>query len=96
MKTKAERCRVHKIVAIILSAIATLLIIAGFFVPPMGKIDGSVLQGAGEIIGMISIFFAWDNISAAIERGVGMKWQHGNTSVSTTGGKEGEQDNGTE
>lgn len=96
MKTKTERCRVHKIVAIILSAIATLLIIAGFFVPPMGKIDGSVLQGVGEIIGMISIFFAWDNISAAIDKGVGTKWQHGNTSVSITGKKEGEQDNGTE
>ena len=96
MKTKTERCRVHKIVAIILSAIATLLIIAGFFVPPMGKIDGSVLQGVGEIIGMISIFFAWDNISAAIDKGVGTKWQHGNTSVSITGKKDGEQDNGTE
>ena len=83
-----DRCRVHKIVAIILSGIATLLIIAGFFVPPMGKIDGSVLQGAGEIIGMISIFFAWDNIDAAIKKGVGTKWTHGNTSVSI--GKKGE------
>ncbi len=76
-----KTCNIHKIVAIILSAIAALLIITGFFVPPMGKVDGSVLQGVGEIIGIISIFFAWDNISEAIDKGIGTKWQHGNTSV---------------
>lgn len=96
MKTKEERCHVHKIVAIVLASIAAFLIIAGFFVPPKGRIDGSVLQAVGEIIGIISIFFAWDVIIAAIDKGVGTKWQHGNTSVSITGKKEGEQDNGTE
>jgi hypothetical protein len=37
------------------SIIALGLIVAGFFVPPVGVIDGSVIQAVGEIIGIIAI-----------------------------------------
>lgn len=70
-----------KLFAIVLAMVACGLLIAGFFVPPMGVVDGSVLKAAGEVIGMISIFFAWDSVESAIEKGMGTKFQHGNTSV---------------
>lgn len=38
-----------------LSALAVALIVGGFFVPPLGQIDGSVLQGSGIIITVLTI-----------------------------------------
>lgn len=76
-KTKLDKCMKLKIAAYILAAIAALLIIAGFFVPPMGEIDGSVLQGAGILTGIIAIFFGWD----AMEKGLGAKVSVGKASV---------------
>ena len=64
-----------KLFAIILALVAVGLIITGFFVPPMGSIDGSVLQGAGEIIGLVSIFFGWDSV----DKGFGAKLKHKDT-----------------
>lgn len=45
-----------EIVAYVLAAVAVCLIVGGFFVPPVGVIDGSVLQGVGEIDLIIAIF----------------------------------------
>ena len=65
-----KKVKITKVLTIALAIVATLLIVAGFFVPPMGIIDGSVMQGAGEIIGMITIFSAWDLIGEAIHKGI--------------------------
>lgn len=70
-------CTKLKIVAIVLTIIAIGLIIGSFFMPPQGKIDGSVLSAVGEIIGIIAIFFAWE----AIDRGIDAKVTHGNTTI---------------
>lgn len=64
-----------KLFAFLLAIVAVGLIITGFFIPPMGKIDGSVLQGVGEIIGIISIFFGWDSV----DKGLGAKFKHKDT-----------------
>lgn len=57
--------------------ISLSLIIAGFIVPPTGKIDSSVLMAVGELFGFATLFVVF----TAIERGVNAKIQHGKTSM---------------
>ena len=45
------------IIAIIMALVAIGLVIAGFLVPPLGVIDGSVLTAVGEIVFLVTIFF---------------------------------------
>ena len=51
------------IIAIIMAIVAITLIIAGFLVPPLGVIDGSVLTAVGEIVFLVTIFFVWDCVT---------------------------------
>ena len=51
------------IIAIIMALVAIGLVIAGFLVPPLGVIDGSVLTAVGEIVFLVTIFFVWDCVS---------------------------------
>lgn len=60
----------------ILSGFAISLITAGFLVPPMGIIDGSVLTAVGEVFA----FAALGTVMAAIEKGLPAKVKHNNTS----------------
>lgn len=60
----------------ILSGFAIVLITAGFLVPPMGVIDGSVLKAVGEVFA----FAALGTVILAIEKGLPAKVQHNNTS----------------
>ena len=53
------------------------LIIAGFFVPPMGVVDGSVLTAIGELLLFPTLLYAY----RAIELGLSVKFQKGDTSV---------------
>ena len=53
------------------------LIIAGFFVPPMGVIDGSVLTAIGELLLFPTLLYAY----RAIELGLSVKFQKGDTSL---------------
>ena len=53
------------------------LIIAGFFVPPLGIIDGSVLTAIGELLLFPTLLYAY----RAIELGLSVKFQKGDTSV---------------
>ena len=53
------------------------LIIAGFFVPPMVIIDGSVLTAIGELLLFPTLLYAY----RAIELGLSVKFQKGDTSV---------------
>ena len=61
------------IVAIIMALVAIGLVIAGFLVPPLGVIDGSVLTAVGEIVFLVTIFFVWDCVTkgkiAKIQKG---------------------------
>lgn len=62
----------------VLSAIAIILIVASWFVPPMAVIDGSVLGAVGEIFG----FAALGTVIKAIEEGKSASITHGNTTIS--------------
>ena len=54
------------------------LIIGGFFVPPMGVIDGSVLTAVGELLLFPTLLYGF----RAVELGMRVKFQKGETSVS--------------
>ena len=64
------------------------LIVGGFFVPPMGAIDGSVLTAVGELLLFPTLLYGF----RAVEMGLKVKFQKGETSVSV--GKEVQTDEG--
>lgn len=53
------------------------LIIGGFFVPPMGIIDGSVLSAVGELLLFPTLLYGF----RAVEMGLKVKFQKGDTSI---------------
>jgi len=75
-KTK-QQCCFCRIVTAICFVISVLLIIAGFLLPPMGVIDGSVLTAVGELLLFPVIIYGF----RAIELGLEVKIQKGDTSV---------------
>ena len=69
-----------KIGAFILAGIAISLLVVSFFIPPVGAITPSALQGAGEIMGIIALFMGWE----AMERGIDAKIKHKETEIEFT------------
>lgn len=53
------------------------LFVAGFFVPPMGEIDGSVLKAAGILFG----FAVVAQIPVIVESAEYAKFTHGDTTI---------------
>lgn len=53
------------------------LIVGGFFVPPMGVIDGSCLTAVGELLLFPTLLYGY----RAIELGLSVKFQKGETSI---------------
>ena len=53
------------------------LIIGGFFVPPVGVIDGSVLTAVGELLLFPTLLYAY----RALELGYKVKFKKGETSI---------------
>ena len=53
------------------------LIVGGFFVPPMGVIDGSLLTAVGELLLFPTLLYGF----RAIELGLTVKFQKGETSI---------------
>ena len=53
------------------------LIVGGFFVPPMGIIDGSVLTATGELLLFPTLLYAF----RALELGYKVRFQKGETSI---------------
>lgn len=77
--------RSHFVVAFWISLIVAFgLMITGFFMPPKGKIDGSVLTGAG-------IIFMWPTLACgakAIEDGKTAKFKTSHTTLTVGGDNE--------
>lgn len=74
---KDRKCKLCTITFIVCLFTSISLIVGGFFVPPMGIIDGSVLTAVGELVAFPALAFGF----RAIELGYDMKINHGNTSV---------------
>lgn len=70
-------CTRLKIIAAILAAVAVVLIVVSFFVPPLGIIDGSVLAAIGELFAFASLFMIWESV----DRGMDAKITHGDTKI---------------
>ena len=64
------------------------LLIASFVLPPTGAIDPSVFAGVGEIFAFAALY----EVHRAIDRGMGAKVEHNNTSV-TISGNDNDNDN---
>lgn len=58
-------------------SISIALVVAGFLVPPTGKIDGSVLTAVGELFGFATL----EVVLIAIRKGVDATLRHGKTEV---------------
>ena len=71
------RCTKAKHLAAALTLVSVALIVGSFFVPPKGKIDGSVLASVGELFAFAALFAGWE----AVDRGIDAKITHGNTSI---------------
>lgn len=73
--------RAFRIAALILLLVGIGMFIGGFFVPPLGIIDGSVITVFGELLGAIGILFAWDCTARAIMKGVETEVTHKDTTI---------------
>lgn len=71
----------HILLLIAFSAVAVILLLTSFLLPPMGSIDPSVIQGVGELFA----FAALSQIVPAIEVGKTVKIQRGETSLEIEG-----------
>ena len=74
---KEKQCCFCRLVTAICFFISVALLIAGFLLPPMGVIDGSVLTAVGELLLFPVIIYGF----RAIELGLEVKIQKGDTSV---------------
>ena len=71
-------------------SISIVLIVASWFVPPMGVIDGSILAGVGELFGFASLWAVYK----AIDKGTPASIEHNGTTISVN--KEGDSEAGSE
>ena len=72
-----QKCCFCQMVTAVCFLISVVLVIAGFLLPPMGIIDGSVLTAVGELLLFPVVIYAF----RAIELGLEVKIQKGDTSV---------------
>jgi hypothetical protein len=72
------RMQWHTVAFAVCLAASIGLIVGGFFVPPTGVIDGSVLTAVGLLFGYATL----GQIHSLVSRGKGVKIQHGDTTVS--------------
>lgn len=59
---------------------ATMLFVAGFIVPPMGVVDGSVLKAGGILLGFASLFQA-PEIIRSLSKFSGAKFTKGDMTI---------------
>lgn len=67
----------------VLALIAAAMLIGGFVMPPMGIVDGSVLKSAAVLFG----FAALAVLLHAVDKGVGAKLEHGDTTLTISDDK---------
>ena len=80
---REKNCRFCVVTFVVCFLISVGLIVGGFFVPPMGVIDGSVLTAVGELVAFPALAFGM----RAVELGYDLKIQKGEMSVEMSNGK---------
>lgn len=53
-----DKAQADKMIFIVCLIVAIGMFVGGFFVPPMGKVDGSVLSAGGILLGFASLAVA--------------------------------------
>lgn len=79
LNTQLKTGLIYFIPVLVLGFIAIVLIITGFFVPPMGIIDGSVIKAVGELFAFAALFEIPHCIIIAKDKNISIK--HNNTEV---------------
>ena len=75
----------HNLMFWVFAAIAIMLLVTSFFLPPVGAITPSTLEGVAELFAFASL----GAVYKAIDKGTSASVTHGGTTV--TIGKEGEE-----
>lgn len=74
---KEQQCCICKLTFASCFVISAGLIITGFFTPPTGVVDGSVLTAVGELLLFPALLYGF----RAIEMGLEVKFKKGETSI---------------
>ena len=61
--------------------VALVLMLLGFYLPPMGEISPSVLEAVGWLFGFAALAKLCDTVNTAIKTGYDAKVQHGDTTI---------------
>lgn len=61
--------------------VALVLMLLGFYLPPMGEISPSVLQAVGWLFGFAALAKFCETANAAVKAGYDAKVQHGDTKI---------------
>ena len=78
MESKEEKKKMRNRLEFWLCLVVSIgLIVGGFFVPPTGVIDGSVLQAVGLLLG----FATMAQLPVVISSAKSAKFTHGNTTI---------------
>lgn len=72
-----EKKHIDKYIFFVCLAFSLALFVGGFFCPPMGVIDGSVLKAAGILLGFATLAVAGQNLA----NGKDVIFTHGDTKV---------------
>lgn len=70
----------------VLTTVSIVLIIASFFVPPLGVIDPSVMAGIGEMFAFAAL---WE-LHVGLRKGISAKVSHRDTSIELSKKKDNE------
>lgn len=90
LNTQLKTGMSYFIPVLVLGFVAVALIVTGFFVPPMGIIDGSVIKAVGELFAFAALFEIPHCIVVAKDKNISFK--HGDTEVNIKGCDESEMD----
>ena len=71
----ASNRHADKYIFIVCLALAAAMFVGGFFCPPMGVIDGSVLKAGGILLGFAALAVAGQNLANGKE----VTFKHGDT-----------------
>ena len=61
--------------------VTLVLMLLGFYLPPMGEISPSVLQAVGWLFGFAALAKFCETTNAAVKAGYDAKVQHGDTKI---------------
>ena len=61
--------------------VTLVLMLLGFYLPPMGEISPSVLQAVGWLFGFATLAKLCDTVNVAVKAGYDAKVQHGDTKI---------------